>query len=538
MTDKHSNVRDEIVAGIIYDKQFDIPVDIYDMVTENVVKLLFHKIRKNIIDHEKWLMNQYSSNPAVKAFFDYVRETIPKDSKNLSDYYPGAEQVLTFNRQDWLTVRKKAKEWWFNALFLASVNGKAFDEQSVTIMDIMLTYDYRVDTLESCLKMKESLETTVRVFYMMKFNEQYNKCMECINNNIPVLYYDPDVTDIWMYLKVVLSSGYRGILDNTIEACFDKLRGDSEIRAEIEALLLEIGMCLNQGNLKYYFRFTQHRQISSWRFIDLLNNSDKGVHGWKMSDGGYIKNFNDIVEICGNNQYGLSTEIQETFLMHGGDIETMFDENGNLLNEASILKMIDKLPRIFSIINDEQLRFLLLNSANFVKNILTSKELTAIQYIRIAKALLVVPIDENLWKVINDPDRDENNDYRARLINHIEVSIGKEMLFDDLPESMMYIEPSVLYVSRQLSEKNFPYIPVSKLVPYIRPYIGRHPEYKQLNLFCKGDYVSITSAINDDEFLIGEIVRDKKYGYICDIQTDNLTELVNQIAKLIEDETR
>ena len=544
MTTIESDIRDEVIVGILLDKEFDVPVEIYDMVTDKMLVKMFLSEKQPM----KWYLDQYLTNPSAREFFDFIRESKPsnylffdagKEVTKLTNDIAYDEalvipRLLIFSKKDWYIywkkIHKKNPGWWIT-YFIEASSHPELDHQSSEILSIMLTYDYREEIIIDKIKGFVNLEDLVRLLYKCNVHKYYGKIMTCINLNIPILFSAPDETDVWIYLKTVLSSGYRGELDSNIEPILKVC----EIN-EVGDLLYEIGSTLNQNNLKYYFRLKKEK-LSTTDTLKLLTNKSTGVHGNHMSPSGRMTDFDILVSICGNNSYGLPINVQMLFLEQGGNIETMFDENGKLKDEASIIKTTDQLSPLLSMINDNQLRYLLLNSPDFVKNILTSTWLTVKHYIRILKALLVYPVDEDLWRVLNTaPTNTEDVDYRFLIVNKIRTMLETDVIFDNVPEAMMYIEPSVLYITRNIDEENIFYIPVDKIVPYIQQYVGRHDTYEQLNLFCNGETVSITSAVNDDNFLIKEIVRGKKYGYICDIKTSDMRQLLDEIIRTIRKE--
>jgi hypothetical protein len=350
-----------------------------------------------------------------------------------------------------------------------------------------------------------------------------------------------------MYIETVLTSGYRGELDDGLlrikSVVTEEEPGQNTYVSVLAGNLWEIGNTLNQNNMIYYCILTG-TVFTTDKMMDIMNGENSPYHnyGWSMSASGYIKDFKHIILMNGHNRAGISIELQILFLQHGGDVSTMFGENGKLLNEASIIKMADQLPRLIQLLSTENLHFLLTNSPEFVRNIMISSSLSMANYIAIARALFTVPVDENLWKAINAyrstgwieiEEAPLLTDYRVFVTLHIISEISTDVLFNNVPEAMVYIEPSVLYITRNMSDDTMMYAPVHRLVPYLRAYLERN-SYKRLNLYCKGNHVPIASAVGRDiDFIINLMIKGERYGYICDINCEDFTTLIDSLTMMV-----
>ncbi len=546
-------MRARIIAGIISDRDFDIPVEIYDELNSEVVILLLDDKMKYL--GNKQLLDNYVQNENEQGFFKYVRECVKHTDalfQILRFSKHSAERLLFFSGKEWAKLAKVDIKTVMNDLNLALEIPELNDVVLLIIISVIgvrvksMGYINETKLYDTYLRSIDTdnfnVKSAVKLAYLLGFNEDYNETLNCLNNGIPVLYKKFSLEDpltIVMYLQTVLASGYNGILDDNIsdqliEYYTDYV--DDDLDFSCIKMLYEIGVTLNHNNLKYFHKVI-NLPISTDEFIKELNmptlKYGKFDYNYTLTPYGYIKNFKVITEILGKSNTGYSPVLQTLFIKRGGDIETMFDENGKLLPEASIIRTRDSLGELLRILSVDQIRFLLLNSPEFVSNIITADWQEMTDCINIAKALMVIPLDENLWSVINNDNLDKPLDYRMMLISKIRSFVPLNILYEMVPETMAYIEPSVVYISRFMTLDKMTYPPAHRLIPYLKRYIGNKSKYKRINLYEKGDYASILSAVGDDyQFMISNIVNGGKYGYICDMKVDNISELIDAITRL------
>ena len=128
----------------------------------------------------------------------------------------------------------------------------------------------------------------VQLAYMVNADTNYGLTIACRELGIPVLYHEYDATNVAEYVKCVLDSGYRGIMDNELESQLIKMREDTA--ADIKPVcehLLEIGRTLNLNNLKYYYIATNETE-SDMNFLQktfaptTTENTYRGYHNTDM----------------------------------------------------------------------------------------------------------------------------------------------------------------------------------------------------------------------------------------------------------------
>jgi hypothetical protein len=152
---------------------------------------------------------------------------------------------------------------------------------------------------------------------------------------------------------------------------------------------------------------------------------------------------------------------------------------------------------------------------------MSENTLTIREYIKIARAIFIMPVEEGLYAVLNDADpyTSETVDYRIVIVNQIVSALSREVLFNNVPEAMAYIEPSVLYITEHIATepKIMTCVSVTSLTPYIKDYLVRN-EYTEFNLIAPDDYLYITDAVDDWNFFVTEILlHGKKFGYLEDM---------------------
>ena len=358
--------------------------------------------------------------------------------------------------------------------------------------------------------------------------------MACIERGIPVLYHYYDCTDLYLYLQTIVDNNYTGKLDPALTeiGSFIESNKDFLMVDEVLGMLWNIGTNLNQNNLKYYYIAAGKTIPDTQTITGILSNTDAHV----IMKWGYLKNFKDLIIMLGRNPAGYSIDLQKMFLKNGGDITTMIDEDYQLYPEASIIKATDMIPFLFQVIDNDDLWFLLRFSPEFVKNLMTSTWVTREHLIRVLDVMFMIPVDEELWNVIYNPTtEDDFTDYRAVIVNKIVTSLSKDFVIITLPKSVAYIEPTILFVAKNMTEEYIKFFPVTKIAPMLKNIIGRHG-YIRFNLFCEGTTISIAKAIGDNQFIIDTLVRDKKYGYLCDMEGENVEQIIDTIVEHLEEE--
>lgn len=559
-------IKDRIVTGIFLDRDFDVPVSVYDELTSGSISMILQSFTTMTA---QGLISKYSSNAGLDTFFTYIRNMLPAKShkevisvinKDVTLETSNVHDIillLTYNDADWGKERKrlfsvswnKVQPEWMLSKLITALQYPELVTQWATIFYSMLKAGN--SSCELFLELKKSnVETTalVRLAYLIGMNRNYDftRCLREIG--VPVLYFEYEATDIVEYIESVLDTEYRGKLDDRMEQYLVQMQEDELVcMNDVYCGLLEIGNTLNQDNLKYYYIARGETEKDPSRLMKLLTAfipsmtissglEYKNTRGYKMNSSGWVKDFRTLVTIMGERPIGSFIELQLLFLERGGDITTMVDENGKVVSDALILKMIDQVPIVMNRISVNSLRFLLLNCPEFVKCIMLSKDLTTSYYLHIARALLVNPVDEELWKLLN-ADENRSPDYRVYLLNKVISVISIEALFNSVPEALLYFEPSVLYITRNATTEMIPFIPVHKITQYIRQYIARS-KYTRFNLLCRGENVTISSAIGDPQFVLMDIiVGNRKFGYICDLTLDQakIPDLINEVAKLIQE---
>lgn len=558
---RDTSIKDRVVAGIFLDRDFDVPISVYEELTDKSASLILSSLAGRMLTEE--LIIKYSKNEHFVMFFTYLREMIRGDYhaaiiKSIDKIDTAVVEIgrvariLIYNSADWNkeAARLSKSSWrnvqpgWLMKLLVTALRFTELQFQWVNIYNALTKNTKNgstpCDIFANLLNQNVEKTAIVQLAYMVNADTNYGLTVACRELGIPVLYHEYDATNVVEYVKCVLDSGYRGRMDSELENQLIKMREDTA--ADIKPVcgnLLEIGRSLNLDNLKYYYIATNETE-SDMNFLQktfaptTTGNTYRGYHNADML-AGYVKDFKSLITMIGNKPAGFPIALQLNFLKLGGDVTTMFDDNGKLLPEASILNAVDQLTAVMVHLSTNTLRFLLLNCPEFVKCIMLSRELTVHHYLHIARALLVNPVDEELWNLVNNEE--SPTDYRAIILNRIVSIVGIDSLFDNVPMALMYFEPSVLYITRHASSEMIPFIPVHKITQYLKQYIARGG-YVKLNLLCKGERTTISSAIGDPQFMIMDIiVKGGKYGYICDLTNhqESIPELIDKVVELIQE---
>lgn len=535
----NESVKNGVVAGIILNRDFDIPDIIFDMVNDKVLTGFFHQYQ----DVED-LLKRYQDDKIVKKFFDTIRNkgVISDLDKFISNFLHHRNWnklfPLIFTKSNW---KKYLKRYPFDMIHYISLISDI--EGLEDIFELLVkSYRDRFNTIEDMIfeicrteKNNISIETLVKICYILKANENLEDTMILLKHGIPILYKEFMPEMLFWYIQTVLEVEYRGELDTLTPLQIVEYRDYEYSDIEkLTSLLKEIGCTLNQNNLKYYY-FTKEKGTDKVsEVIQNLAGGTKfnGSYNYKLKPNGYLKDFKDLIIMLGNNPSGYPLPIQMLFLRHG-DIKTMFNYDGSLMSEANILKSPDQLTVLLRNLSIHQLNFLLFNSSDFVQNLIVENgKLNVNDYLNIARAFLTLPVDEELWKALNTNEYKTPLDYRSILINKLVNVLGVETLFNNVPEAMAYIEPSVLYIVKSLKMENIQYAPIHRITPYLKRHIASNP-YTRYNLYEDGKFISIIDAVSDAQFIFDIIVKGKKFGYICDLDIKDIPKAIDLTVDLI-----
>lgn len=543
----------EILAEAIISRDFDIPSNIYDLIDEYTVDAVL-----NHYDKDKCL-NMFLTNKAFYGFCEYVRDLVDFRKYiflSIIQNHSIWKGLFVFAPSDWYKLESLSYSVRLRGDTIEEFTGapgadedNPFTEEEVTdaIRTVIMTPELH-DQIEyiyrfTYMKFEDFLYTfvdntparyLVNVLSYLDVGEHYKKTMACIEHGVPVLYKHYDCTELYLYLQTIINTNYTGKLDPTLAeiGTFIEANKDVLMVDEILGMLWNIGSNLNQNNLKYYYIAAGKIVPDTQTIIGILSNTDSHV----IVKWGYLKNFKDLLIMLGRNQTGYSIELQKLFLQNGGDITTMIDDEYQLYPEASIIKATDMIPFLFQIMNDDDLWFMLQFSPEFIKNLMTSTWVTREHLMRVLDVLFTIPVDDELWNVLYNPTgEDEFTDYRAVIVNRIIAQLSKDFIITTLPKSVAYIEPTILFVSKNMTEEYIKFFPVTKIAPLLKNIISRRG-YTKFNLFCGGTTVSIAKAIGDTQFIIDTLVRDKKYGYLCDMEGEDVEQILDTIVKHLGEE--
>ena len=527
-----------IIAKAICDRKFDIPDWMYDYINDDVINELIPMITRylglskvNLSGNqvEDKSMEPYTTGTNINEFFSRVREKINIGGISADIIYSTGDGIfagLLFNRKGWRRVRSivqleskngKSKNRFINFITKYLLSSEDLFDRTEMILDTVgLKKEYIIESVYNELKTYPGIDGQKRMYNLMEILEVYDNyklVQYCLNLGIPAFFSNGDITDLYRYLSVFIESGWKYGLDWDITNV-DVTGDDKEIL----------------DNLVHIAKYIDHSAVIMAKemitdpnvFEDIFNGSDPlintllGTSVDKVPLYG-VEDFTELISLFGNNLYGIPTPAQTKFIVNGGDIKTMFTEDGTLLPEASIIKANDQLGYIVNHISVEDLRFLIYNSTDFVKNIISNNNITMSSCVKILKALFEYPVNESLWTALNRVDYSDGvMDFRETIVRKAISLITLDTVFINVPEAMLYIEPSALFVTRNLSKENIPFIPVTRLIPYLPSIISQN-DYIKFNRFCGGVYVSLSRAVTMD-ILIKTITDYKKYGYLGDIE--------------------
>lgn len=532
----------KLFAKAIYDRNFDIPDWMYDYIDDDVIEELalitvYNDERMNIDSNKNnsKIICGYQSGTPVKKFFDRIRNSLNITGVSADIIYMHGDGILSgllFNKKGWRRVRSiirseaesdESKYRFFKILlkYLLS-SDELIDYTRMVLKIIGFSKKYVIDMIYSELFIyhdDDKQERLYRLIKVLNINKSYVLTQYCLNLNIPVFFNNGDITDLYQYLTAIEKSNWKCDIDKNITRV--KITNE-EYETEIYNLIHHIYGDINNSIIIPAKNMIRDEKIFKKLFYDdILTDYTKNKYG-KYG----IKDFNDLIDYFGHNQYGIPMDAQIKFILNGGEIKTMFNSNWDLLPEASIIKTSDSLNYLISNISVEDLRFIIYNSSDFVKNIFSNKDITQPSYIKILKALFEYPINEELWGVLNKNSYKKGEiDFREIIVRKVTALFTLDNIFLNVPEAMLYIEPSALFVTRNLSADNIQFIPVSKLLPFIPSIISRN-EYTKFNRYCCGKYVKLSDIITKDE-IAKNIFAYNKYGYLGDMDVDDFKEFMD-----------
>ena len=543
----------EILADAIISRKFDIPGYMYDLIDEYTVDAVLNRYDKDSC------LKMFLTNQSFYGFCEYVKDLV--DFKkyiffNVIQTHSIWKGLFIFSEADWARLESYSYSVRVHGDSIEELNGapgadetNPFTKDEVigaiytTLMNPELHDQFEFIYRFAYTKLEDVLDKfvgdvparyLVNALSYLSVENKFSRVLSCIDRGIPILYKDYDCVDLHMYLSMVIETVYTGKLDPALADINSFIENNKAYLEtdEILRMLWYIGTNLNQNNLKYYYIATGEPASNTGAIINALENTDAHV----IMKWGYLKNFQDLIIMLGHNSAGFSIELQKLFLTNGGDITTMFNKECRLLPEASIIKTTDMIPFLFQIASDDDLRYLLEFSPEFIKNLMTSTWITHDHLLKVLDILFTIPVDEELWRAMYLPNNeDEFTDYRASIINRIVTTLSKDLVIAAIPKSVAYIDPTIVFVSKNLTEEYISFFPVTKIAPMLKSIISRS-DYIPFNLFCNGTMTSITKAVGDTQFIIDTLVQDKKYGYLCDMEGEDVEQIINTIAEHMETE--
>lgn len=516
-----------VIAKAIHDRKFDIPDWMYKLIDVDVIEELVDLIPTNSV------LDCYLSNKYAREFFNTVKKKI--DMHKLPVYKIYSKDIdytiILFSVANWKTLRKQLlPEYNYTEKILDIVFHMTFDDTTSKLIPIFLKtmkvrYDSMLKDFASLTKKKENQENRYRFITVIKANESFKLTSMSLELGIPVFFKYGNATDLYEYLSVFIETSWQYPIDDNIS----RVKISSIANNHIIELMVNIyaynnkHIMVNAKNMMSAEDFSNHfGGVVGFAPRLALKPEYSNTNSYKIVD------FNDLLEIHGHKSHGFPLWLQEQFIENGGNIRTMFND-GELLPEASIIRSMGEVEFIINELDIDDIRFLLYNSSVFVKNVLT-RELITNQYIKLAKALFENPINKNLWAVLNTSYTEGTNtlmDFRRVIVDKITVALTLDGLFSNVPESMMYITPGALFVTRNLSKKNIEFIPISKLIPTLLSIISRH-DYVKFNRYCNGEEVSLISIVGKD-ILTKYIIEYNKYGYLGDMSESDCIIMVYKI---------
>ena len=249
----------KVIAGIIFDRKFDIPDSLYKYINELVLIELIDKM--NTIDYKL----EYEINKEMQAFIKKVRKMLfDKDEfyeRVIFNFMDIFWLLLFFNENDWNITKEEIDDWETDILIeYISQSLKIPDIEDTTKWLLNIFKEYHKDNVEDMItelisSHEFSIPELVKVSYMMGWNKNFNTTLILLGNRIPILYNEYCIETLYLYIKVVLESEYREELDPNIKEQLytlnnELLTNDYDMDW-IGDSLKEIGITLNHNNLKY-----------------------------------------------------------------------------------------------------------------------------------------------------------------------------------------------------------------------------------------------------------------------------------------------
>ena len=74
---RDTSIKDRVVAGIFLDRDFDVPISVYEELTDKSASLILSSLAGRMLTEE--LIIKYSKNEHFVMFFTYLREMIRGD---------------------------------------------------------------------------------------------------------------------------------------------------------------------------------------------------------------------------------------------------------------------------------------------------------------------------------------------------------------------------------------------------------------------------------------------------------------------------
>ena len=74
---RDTSIKDRVVAGIFMDRDFDVPISVYEELTDKSASLILSSLAGRMLTEE--LIIKYSKNEHFVMFFTYLREMIRGD---------------------------------------------------------------------------------------------------------------------------------------------------------------------------------------------------------------------------------------------------------------------------------------------------------------------------------------------------------------------------------------------------------------------------------------------------------------------------
>lgn len=509
-----------IIAKAIYDRRFDLPIWMYNLVTEDVIAELISIIPKNTI------LSTYKTNKYARFFFDKIESVL--DNSKLPIYLIYNRDIdycgILLNKQGWKILYKYlSTEFNYQDKIIDVVIGMSSDDDLSKkipqfLKALKISYIDMVKTFVEKSNKPNLQSNQFRLINSIKANESIELTSLLLKLGVPVFFKNGDATDLYNYLSTILNvSWYQPIDDN-----ISKIKITVEENESITELLYKIFVNINTGiitNAKRMLSYDDFETVFGKTYVNLMREGTGKVYG--------IKDFNELINLIGENGYGLPIWVQKQFIKNDGNIKTMFTDSG-LVPEASIFRSINEMEFLIDSLSIESINFLIYNSVEFVKNII-KRPLLPKYCIKIAKALFENPINLNLWGLLNAPNKSNLLDFRANIVNNITVTLTLEGLFFNVPESMMYISPGALYVTRNLRNANIPFIPITKLIPVMITLVSSN-DYIKFNRFYNGKIVSLLDVMNPN--MMKKYITDYgKYGYLGDIGEEECVKLLGLLSE-------